>query len=645
MKQSLLALTMLAGSFGAWAAIEQPITFQTDFEGMEELPAGWIGTGVDAVPSGDMAYLFPDYSAENAWSILGMTTGAAAFSPSQFSDGSASDQWLITPEIEVGNDTELLYFNVYTTGNSVKNYFAVYVSENGTDPESFKETTLLSTALQGSAQGINSTQRRIALNDYAGKKIRIAFVEMNNKSGVVGFGNIGIAPYYLDIENPGNLESYIMDGDDTTLKFKMKISTPVKTAGVTVTLETEDGYTDTYTHTGNISSGVATTISPTFSGIDMKGKKVADYTLTIRPNDESYAPTVVTGKLIRATREYQVNIVSEEPTGTWCGYCPYGMAMMAYYRDKYTGEDGGAKFIPIAVHDGDPMVPAVPYISYLSFSGYPTMVLNRAGSYHPIEAPVDQMATEKSIAWLGITRADYDEATNSVTVKYSPKVSFDAEDCPFNVLAVVTENGVTGTTEQWNQTNNLANLSATSVAAQLGEAVVPYFEQFIGGAPSSIPASKMVYNDVARTLWPSFGGEPIAGGWQADVLRSESLEVPVPANVVDRENIEIAILMLNPATGEILASDMVGAEDFGKELGNSAVNAVSAEGLSARMEAGVLVADSASEGQAAVYDASGRLVSVVALEAGRNEIAVPAGLCIVRLTNTGATLSVKTMGK
>lgn len=48
---------------------------------------------------------------------------------------------------------------------------------------------------------------------------------------------------------------------------------------------------------------------------------------------------------------YQKNVVLEEVTGTWCGYCPRGIVIMDYITENFT--DGS--IIPVAVHNGDEM--------------------------------------------------------------------------------------------------------------------------------------------------------------------------------------------------------------------------------------------------------------------------------------------------
>ncbi|MDE5882587.1 MAG: leucine-rich repeat protein, partial [Muribaculaceae bacterium] len=54
--------------------------------------------------------------------------------------------------------------------------------------------------------------------------------------------------------------------------------------------------------------------------------------------------------LVDSNSGFPLNVVVEEATGTWCGYCPSGIVMCEYIREHYSD-----RIFPIAVHQGDKM--------------------------------------------------------------------------------------------------------------------------------------------------------------------------------------------------------------------------------------------------------------------------------------------------
>lgn len=73
------------------------------------------------------------------------------------------------------------------------------------------------------------------------------------------------------------------------------------------------------------------------------------------------------------------NVVIEEFTGTWCGYCPLGYTTMEEIHEKYT--DG--TLIPVCIHADDPMQSDT-YIqvnSLYNTAGFPNSILNRNAAY------------------------------------------------------------------------------------------------------------------------------------------------------------------------------------------------------------------------------------------------------------------------
>ena len=78
-----------------------------------------------------------------------------------------------------------------------------------------------------------------------------------------------------------------------------------------------------------------------------------------------------------------------------------------------------------------------------------------------------------------------------------------------------------------------------------------------------IPASAMYYHDVARGIFPDIDGEQAFGQFKANSPALYSSTIQLPKSVIEKDNIEVAALLIDPATGEILNAALVAAADFG----------------------------------------------------------------------------------
>ena len=647
-KSVLLTLASLGLAVGAQASVVLHKSFDSDFNAYETLPSTWLQHGIDGVPSGTYVDFFKEYSPSEPYTLLLYDNNRVAFTTSEFSDGETSDQWLITPEFEITEESELLYFTVYASGTTMRCNYQVLLSEGGTEESDFSKQ-LLSTALQGQNLVVNTATRRVVIDGYAGKKVRLAFVNKNNTRGILGFSDIGVAPYYMQIENPEGLESMVVDADDPTLTFKLRVATTSKVNGLTATLECGNGFETHYEFSGNITSGMFTTISPVFKDIDFKGLNQMPYKVSLRPNNPDLPETIIEGELVKAPRLYATNVVSEEGTGTWCGWCPYGMGLMEYYSDVYDGKEGRSKFIPVAVHSDDPMQANDAYVTgwqkaaqkYMPSLGFPCIMANRAVCEHPVTIDIKSMAERKAYANLYVSRVDMDETDWNVKVAFRPRVSFNADDFTFRASVILLENGLTGTGSQWAQTNNLYQYTEDMMIEEFGVEKTAYLKRFLSRPNNVIPASEMVYNDVVRDAYPSFEGMVLDGVWKADTYRDEEISFSLPYSVRNPENISLVVVLTDNATGQIVAADEVKAADFGKDLSGVGSMMTAAEGIALYRSGDAVVAEIEETGTAEVYSADGLRTGVIILVEGHNEIELPEGLSIIRVTTPTGTSTIK----
>lgn len=241
--------------------------------------------------------------------------------------------------------------------------------------------------------------------------------------------------------------------------------------------------------------------------------------------------------------EYRRVVVCEELTATWCGFCPRGIVGMATMKEKYPDS-----FIGIAVHDYsynyDPMGVRGYADGILRFlSSLPKALVNRQriiDPYFQLESAYKQEMAEPVKSAVALSVSFTDESETVLSAHIQTKFAFDSGEEQYVYALVILENDVKGTASGYAQTNNYSGS-----AEGIGD---------FGALPSPVPASRMVYQDVARTIFPEFDGmlSSVPATFAKDEVLSATYDLEVPSNVLNKENIEVAVLLIDHSTGEII---------------------------------------------------------------------------------------------
>ena len=223
-------------------------------------------------------------------------------------------------------------------------------------------------------------------------------------------------------------------------------------------------------------------------------------------------------------------VFGEEATGTWCQWCPRGAVYMDYMESTYPGFWAGA-----AVHNNDPMTVAT-YDAGMGalISGYPSSLVDRGPDNDPstMEQSFLQRVVIPPTAFI-TNGATYNASTRqlevSVTCDWQAATSGN-----WRLGVVLTEDGVTGTTSQYNQANAYSGG---------GNGVMGGYELL----PNPVPAAQMVYDHVARAITPSFDGAntfPASISNGLSVTNCFSFTLPASWN---ENNIHIISFLRDPA--------------------------------------------------------------------------------------------------
>lgn len=255
-------------------------------------------------------------------------------------------------------------------------------------------------------------------------------------------------------------------------------------------------------------------------------------TTTVDPN-----PT--DGAISKIPDSFTQKIVIEEATGTWCGWCPMGAAMMDKYTTEYPERVYG-----IAIHSGDPMENKA-MISALdrlySLAGYPSGLVNRLASptsrdifMHPTEWPA---ALEKQLAKttnsVGIaleSNVNQADATASVQVHVGfgkdVNTTFD-----YKVLIYLVEDGIVSPQQNY--------LAGNADYKDPQSVFYKYYQ-------SPAVMQDYVHNHVAKRAFTVLDGDVIAATnvgelkkfkkqYQINLTRSDNLEKSYVVAVVLRD--------------------------------------------------------------------------------------------------------------
>ena len=174
----------------------------------------------------------------------------------------------------------------------------------------------------------------------------------------------------------------------------------------------------------------------------------------VNGKEDSY-PTdnVVSGNLfiIDPTLGFKRTMLFEEGTGTWCGWCPRGTAVISYMNEKH--EDGS--FIGIAYHQGDPMQVSMSEIDYehgfgnhfVACPSYPNARYNRIKSYttdikmERIDDIYNDINQLPAIADIDFSLYFTDESKQELAVAGTTEFAIDS-DTEYRVAYILVEDGL-----------------------------------------------------------------------------------------------------------------------------------------------------------------------------------------------------------
>ena len=248
---------------------------------------------------------------------------------------------------------------------------------------------------------------------------------------------------------------------------------------------------------------------------------------------------------------FRQNVVVEEFTGTWCGYCVRGITGMKYMKENY-GDDG---YIGIGVHGNDAMAITAYQTIINSYSGgsFPSATVNRSITFDPsietLEYYFKQYSRNPAVAGVAVD-ATYSvvegegDAAPVITFNIDASTEFglDYSSAKFALAFVITEDHV----GPYNQVNNYSG-------GKLGP---------MGGWESLPRTVPTYFNEVARAIETARG---ISGSVPSTIENSTVYNYSTsisPKNITDVSNCEVIAILLDTSSRRVINAAKVKPESL-----------------------------------------------------------------------------------
>lgn len=350
------------------------------------------------------------------------------------------------------------------------------------------------------------------------------------------------------------LSTVSLDKPFYTVGDSVKASLDITNFGLTTTDQitfklTVDGTELATIHqAARLASGISSNVTLSFrTPTSIVANGLLNITAThIDQATDSYADdNTATTRLNAFSTFYARNVVAEEGTGTWCAYCPRGIVGMEHMKATYPDT-----FVGISVHHNDEMS-IEGYSTFCQYTSYPMVVIDRLMyGYDPniddLQALYDYQREQQTFADFSY-EASIDAAAATVSGSATVSFDFDCNEADYRWVAILTEDSVTGYQQ--------LNAYAGGGNGEMG-----------GFEDRDRYIDDMVYNDVARKVYPSFEGE------QASVPTTISKDTPytyafsfsLPETIQNQTKLWLSILLVDGYSGMV-----VNAHKFPLEGGSS----------------------------------------------------------------------------
>lgn len=546
----------------------QDTYFTTSFE--DGIPSSFTLHDVDQrTPSNDMQKI--GFAVGTPWINILEPDGNGnhiACSTSWYKNAGKSNDWMVTEGIEIKSEKAVLRWRSRTSDKDYRDGMAVYVSEKGTNVDDFDTSAPV---YQAKKEKYEWTEHTVDLSAYKGKKVYIAFVNNSTDANCLYVDDIFVgvpSKVNMLLDLPRVSKTYgdiVISGNAfaTDKQSHKGFSVGYRVNGTTV----EQTFDQTITADGKTAFTLDTPLH-------IERNQTIDYDAWIKCDGDS---TGISSKL----SAYPLKLVSEEVTGTWCGYCVRGIVSMKAMKEKYPDT-----FIGIAIHSDknknwpDAMAAGVEdYHDYIynscGITGYPHCVFSRNPNYSIDPQYMENYYTgimSEADNFTGIElKAQYNKNTGKIDTNTDIYFAKKQNNSNYKLAYVIVENNVHRThAELGIPENEPSGYDQNNYYGNNAQGVEMGGYEKMG---ATVRAEDIWYNDVARSIYPTPQGEE--GIIPTDIAEgdhfSNEVSLDIPTNVLNSANTEVIVLLLEK-NGIIVNADKVkidGIETGIEEVANN----------------------------------------------------------------------------
>lgn len=553
------------------------------------LPEGWSTWGTDKEPAGVAETMFEK---GDGWKIImlpGHTNPVVASYSSFVGSGNVSTG-LATPLIKVPEVGGMMSFSVlnYNPDGSTAAKLSVYVEETEDKSDEWRPKGQADVIKRVSPNAESPVEIIVPLNDYAGKEVRIAFVNEASQCGITAIAGIEGFVYKADLISLTPLN--ISPGRRTETSLATRIISCVPQINVSIEIAGKQDSKSVTVKTFEMSEwnlvqfGALSGLTESYS-----------YTYSVAPAIEGIEPLSLSQAVV-ISEGYSPICVIEDATGETCGYCPAGAAAIQKFTDEYPD-----RVVGIAVHctyfsTGVMENPdySQPFLSspLYSVDGLPAIVINRSvmvpgTEFAEMDNAVAAALKSPSVAHVKVDRVDCDMQTGHVDVSFSTSVNADVEGLRLNAAVALTADDLTGNSIKWYQSDYYSGTSEEGFVSKAPASWWPYMKFWCEYPSTKVSPTDMTFNHVAMGIYPDFNGSSyqLTTEWKKGIAENGTISFDMPMQteengfgVQDIEKTSVVVLILNPDTGDIVTAAKVNATDYNREL--SAIQTIESDSSS-----------------------------------------------------------------
>ena len=349
--------------------------------------------------------------------------------------------------------------------------------------------------------------------------------------------------------NPLTFDDVIVGkGETTTVDIKMKNDGEEPISEVSYQLSVDGIALPEQTYVlskPNVTTGKAFFVPVTFPSSEKAETVEAVITITkVNGKENTSDRKTVKGIIATIDGGSTQRVVVEEYTGTWCGWCPRGMAAI-----DLLNKDFGDSVITICVHNDDPMVSDTYPAATVSFPG---AEVNRgdfidpyfgfSGSAYGIKDDVSRELNKTASVAINLTANWADEGETIIEANTETTFLVETDVSQYGIAYALLEDNMKGTGSKWAQNNFYSNTHTNDPNLQ------PYTQ-----LPSAIAG--LEYDYVAVAGWGiNHGMDDCFETLQKYVPQKNTYQFDISDNTLiqDKSQLSFVAMLIDRKTGKIV---------------------------------------------------------------------------------------------